>query len=69
MMHHENHTCSRCKQELGLAITIKSAGAIKFVAWLECDNCEHITKVEWSSNPYFDKDPNQTSMFSEATNL
>ena len=69
MMHHENHTCKRCKQELGLAITTKSVSATKFVAWLECDNCEHITKVVWSSNPNIGKDPNQTSMFPGSTNL
>ncbi len=63
MMHHENHTCKRCKKELGVALTTTNASRAKMVVWLECDNCEHVTEITWTSNSRFGEDPNQVPLF------
>ncbi len=69
MMHHENINCGRCKKQLGIAVTTTMASSAKMVAWLECDNCEHLNKVEWSSNPNMGTDLSQMNLFEGPKNL
>lgn len=69
MMHHENINCERCKKPLGLALTTTMASSVKVVVWLECENCDHVTRIVWTSNNNFGQDPNQLEMFEGSKNL
>lgn len=62
MMHTEIHKCRRCKNVVEIVIATKNVSRVKFISWLECEVCEHVAKVHWTSNRHFDIDQNQLKL-------